>query len=223
MEVEYSLTLADFKAWATFHRRNKPKARRPAPGLHRTTQPKSHAKLWWWLFLVLVAAATFLTLDSPSGALFHDVIGYGLAGVVGAIVGAIAILVLLAWAKVVNVRMQEELVEDARNRWLVGPRRLRITPEGVQASSEHHRAFVGWPIVWFIGATDEHIFLYIATNQAYIVPRHAFANLGEFEAFLAQAARYRDDYPPAAPERPTGITTIPTVLPVHDIQGEPSP
>jgi hypothetical protein len=221
VEVEFSLTAEDYKAWVAFHKRNRPASRKPAPGLHRTGQPRPRGKLGRWLFLVLVAVWAALFATSPSTT-FHEFLGYGLAALVGAIVGGLAILFLLAWARVVEIRSTNELVEDPRNRWLVGPRRLRISPEGIHVSGEYTRSFITWPTVWFIGATDEHIFLYIATTQAHIVPRQAFADRSDFEAFLTLAARYRDNYASPAPQRSTGITTIPTVLPIPDIESEPT-
>jgi hypothetical protein len=221
VEVEFSLTLDDYKAWTAFHKRNRPTARPLGPGIHRTVQPRRGGKLGWVFFVLIVSIWAVLFIISPSSTL-HDVLGYAFAGLIGAGVGALGMICLMAWARIVQIRSQNELVEDPRNRWLVGPRRLRISPEGIHVSGQYTRSFITWPTVWFIGATDDHIFLYIATTQAHIVPRQAFADRSDFEAFLTLAARYRDNYSPPAPERSTGITTIPSVLPIPDIESEPS-
>jgi hypothetical protein len=211
MEVEYSLGPGDIKAFAAFDRRHKP---------GRTAANLPSWIIFWCLLVLLglVLGVGVGVLDRLRGQfgfepLFDSPGAFGLGIFV-------SIVVFLAFRIQGRLLTRKEVCDDPRNHWLMGPRQVQVGPEGVFATSAHHRTFSDWSIICLIGTTEEHLFLYIGTQQALIIPRRGFASPGDFEAFRTLAQRYHDQDPRAAREGPTGITTIPNVLPLENIQTE---
>jgi hypothetical protein len=227
MEVEFSILPQDLTAFRAFHRQTKPQSG-PAPTEAPRPKKKRYRTSWmpnviWVLVLVGLVIYMQLTGDVASSAngivaaLFNWAVPFG----IGAILGILLMVGVLVWAKVITFQQDTELFKGPRSRWIVGPRRLRISPEGVYVGYEKYTSFASWPIIWFLGAGEEHLFLYISATEAFIIPRRAFADSEEAETFLKLAQRYGDEYRPAEPEHSTGITTTPTVLSIQSIQPGP--
>lgn len=85
--------------------------------------------------------------------------------------------------------LRKVLLEES-NRTLLGTRRLRLTPEGVMYSSEWIESAVKWPAVEAVESTADCAYIYIASLQAYGVPRRAFNDDLQFQAFVELARRY---------------------------------
>jgi hypothetical protein len=225
MEVEYSVRPEDFKAFAEFHKRNKPKPQRSGnAGRVGSTPGELAGNLLWVLILALLVI--WLLVQSPQprrqGQPPEKPEPSILLQVPALLVGfAAGVVAFVLYSKSLHARARRQLFADDRNRWKVGPRRLRISPEGLSTIGDYHTSFCAWSIICSVGATRDHIFLYDGPATAHAVPRRAFAHEGDFEAFYDLLCRYRAEYPPPQMQRATGITTIPNVLPVSDIQKRP--
>jgi hypothetical protein len=110
--------------------------------------------------------------------------------------------------------------EDDRNRWILGPRRLRLGPDGIESSSECFRHWLAWPVIWDATATQHYIFFFFSTDMGHIVPRRVFPDVQMWREFVRLARRFwrGEDADDGRPE--TGITTIPDALPADDPSAE---
>jgi hypothetical protein len=95
--------------------------------------------------------------------------------------------------------------KDRRNRWRVGPWRVRIDQEGMTHLSEGATHLHRWSVIWALTETREHAFFYVNTDTAITVPRRAFPDSKTFRDFVDLADRYireerkRSKDPSAAP------------------------
>lgn len=103
-----------------------------------------------------------------------------------------AILIFLAppWIRRRQRRLYRKLFSEGSNRTLLGPRLMRLTPQGLIFHSELVESTVRWPALESIETDAEYAYLYIASYQANIVPRRAFNDDLQFAAFVEQARRY---------------------------------
>jgi hypothetical protein len=186
MEVAYSLTLEDLLA---FRRDLAQKKKRPA---RKKVVPG-------WLFWALLAVVWALLIWVNPAILDWFGHGPGLF-LLGFLTGVFSLIFL---ALGLTRRTERRYHANPANARLFGPRRLGITPEGVNAVSETSRIFESWAAVVKITASDEHAFLYDASNRAHIVPRRAFIDQADFDRFVELARRYWDE------------SRLPTVLPAE--------
>ncbi|HLN29980.1 MAG TPA: YcxB family protein [Gemmataceae bacterium] len=76
------------------------------------------------------------------------------------------------------------------NRKLLEPQRMRIDAEMVTLSTAWSSASVKWSAIERIDVTENHAFIYVSTQQAYILPKHAFGDDVEFTRFVETAQGY---------------------------------
>jgi hypothetical protein len=134
-------------------------------------------------------------------------------------VGALAALLIFLLFVVLVLRSQKKTLKDARNQWLFATRRMALTPEEFSITSWFSRFYYRWEVVSDIAVTPGHVFLFLTSTDAAVVPRRAFRDQQHFEEFVALASRYRegaappagvrDALPAEAPRRPTTITRAP--------------
>jgi hypothetical protein len=133
--------------------------------------------------------------------------------------GALAALGVFLLLVVLVLRSQKTLLKDPRNQWLFATRRISLSQEGLSIASWFARFFYRWEVVSDISLTPGHVFLFLTSTDAAVVPRRAFRDQHYFEEFVALARRYqqgaappagiRDALPAEAPPRPTTITRAP--------------
>ncbi|HUY88188.1 MAG TPA: YcxB family protein [Pirellulales bacterium] len=111
-----------------------------------------------------------------------------------ALVAFAAIAVLLLFLPQISRRRNRRILRkvflEGSNRVLLGPRRLRLTPQAFVFSAELFDSAIKWPAVESIEADAEYAYFYIASIQANIVPRRAFNDDLQFAAFVELARRY---------------------------------
>jgi hypothetical protein len=195
MEVAYSLTLEDLLAL----RRNVLQKKQRPP------RKKGVADwvVWPVLFVLLVA---LFWLEPAALAWFTR--GWVLfpLGVLTGVLGLVFLVLGL------SRRTQKRYAANPANARHFAPRRLAITPEGINAVTENSRSFESWAAVVKVTATDEHVFLYLTSDMAHVVPRRAFIDRGDFERFVELARRYLDEsrLPAALPVEPDEAPTART-------------
>lgn len=111
--------------------------------------------------------------------------------------GAAVVLLIMALSGALSrspQRKQREILRrvllEESNRTLLGTRRLRLTREAVLCSSEWIESAVKWPAVETVETNADCAYIYIASLQAYVVPRRAFNDDLQFQAFVELARRY---------------------------------
>jgi hypothetical protein len=196
VEVEYNLTPDDLLAALRARRRKGPQ---PARG-------------WTWLVVFgLLVLLYFLGQAAPAFPAPGFLAGWGVGVVCG--MGLFLLFVVLVQ------RAQKKVLKDARNQWLFATRRITLTPEEFSITSWFSRFSYRWEVVWDVVVTPGHVFLFITSTDAAVVPRRAFRDQEHFKEFIALARRYRegaappagvmDALPAEAPRLPTTITRGP--------------
>jgi hypothetical protein len=196
VEVEFNLTPEDLQARVRFRR-------------GRKAQP---AARWPWLVLLGLLVLMFVFSNAKPGA---PALGF----LPGMGVGALAALALCILFVVLVLRSQNKALQDPRNQWLFATRRITLSPEELTITSWFARFSYRWEVIWDIGVTPDHVFLFLTSTDAAIVPRRAFRDEQQFEEFVALARRYQqgaappagimDALPAESPARPTTITRAP--------------
>jgi hypothetical protein len=141
-----------------------------------------------WLFLGIMCVALYLTSQGPS--FFNMGLGVACLGV-GFIVGALMIVAVLAWARVVHVQNEKNFLTLPADEWQRGPWRVRIGPEGIENISSLATSTYRWEVIWSMGRTDDHLIYMITSQRGVAVPRRAFISDEHFDDFAESARRYR--------------------------------
>ena len=91
-------------------------------------------------------------------------------------------LLFLAWFRVwVHIRERYSCKPTLR---------LRLEPGGLHASEPGAEGKIEWSKIRKVEVTPRYFFLYVTYRQAFIVPRAAFADQAEADAFLKRAKEY---------------------------------
>ena len=94
-----------------------------------------------------------------------------------------------------TARLQATLIfRSAQREGLLVPQRLELTQVGLQSSSADGETLTRWPAVKEVVRTDEHVFFFISSKTAFLVPRRAFRDPQEFEAFASEARELQQRY-----------------------------
>lgn len=205
MEIEYGLTLEDVEAFVRFHLKHGPKLKR---------QPAATA------LSVVVGIVSGLMV--ALSVLLDELLTYGtwLSGCCfGVLIGLFLALLLLAWfQRKLLVSSTIRNYDNPQSRWFLAWRRLWISTDGFEITSEHQYLRNTWSTVWLIDSTEDHAFFYTTMHQAHTIPRRAFENERDFEAFIDLACQYHKGETPspttevildALPAESTGITRPP--------------
>jgi hypothetical protein len=78
------------------------------------------------------------------------------------------------------------------------PRRLTISPQELLCETETITSHIAWKGVQRIPMTDDHAFIYISKGEALVLPRHAFEDQRDFEAFVETARQFQEEARAAA-------------------------
>jgi hypothetical protein len=76
-------------------------------------------------------------------------------------------------------------------RRLFCPQRLVLSPDAVQMSSEFTNATNRWSGISRVEETASHIFIFLTSNTAHIIPRRAFASESAYRQFAETARQYK--------------------------------
>jgi hypothetical protein len=189
MEVEFSMTPDDVRAFYAHHKRMRAKERQMG--------------VLGNVVLAVVGAGMALAyqfVELPD-RLNWLIVG-GLCGLLLAVVG---LAFLASW---LVRRDNKKYFTDPRNQWLFGRRIVRISPEGLTTRAEGHKESIEWSVIW-LNATSDYIFFQSTTRTGTPVPRRAFRDREHFEDFIALAREYHQGQSIDEGPRPTGITGLP--------------
>lgn len=170
----FQLEMADVRAMEKYHQKHPPR------------------KSWGAaIFGVSVGGAMGLIWVAEMAGLLSQ--ERALTAMVTFLVCLVALLVLVFWFAARSRREQVE-PSSSRDRWREGPWRVKLTHNGVTNESRRVVAFYRWDVVAEIGETEEHLFLWVASKQAIVIPRRAFASEPMFRIFADQAFRLSEEY-----------------------------
>jgi|APFre7841882724_1041349.scaffolds.fasta_scaffold35432_1 hypothetical protein len=169
MHIEYELRERDLEAFAGYQVRRSPNVRR---------QIRRMRLAYAIGFLLLIAG--FLLTDG-----LHILI---LA------LGTIGLLLFILAPQIYEIRLRRHFLNEFRNpanSLKYRFRRLELTPEGVEDTSDLVQASFKWSAVSRIDRAPSYGFIYITSNTAYVIPRDAVGPEA-FDSFMDLATTYRN-------------------------------
>ncbi len=210
MEVEYELTTEDLTAFQRYHQKH------PLVPAKRGLE-----SILIWVAVLFVVIAFFALrsfLDLPLLDELTDSVPAVLAGVG---LGAAGIIL---YVRFIQPNLTRKALQEGRNaEKTLAPRRTTIDPHSIRTTTTFGAGETFWEGVDAVVATRDHVFVYITTRTAHVVPRRGFASDRDFDDFVDMARRYHrmGGVAPAPSSewhrsRPTGV--LPPAAP-----GEPKP
>jgi hypothetical protein len=160
-------------------------------------------------YIGAVIAATFLMERASRGLL-----------IVLTVIVALPLVALQVWYLLRKARKKAGRQLEERCHRV--PWRMTLALDGLYVFIDRAQDFTRWSGILEIAQTPGHAFFLLRNEGqllAYILPRRAFNSQQEFEAFLDQARRYRDDYREAAPAPGPGSAVLEYRLTVEDHEG----
>jgi hypothetical protein len=173
MEVEYELTRDDISAFHAYYRKH-------PPASHRRIDPVGALVIWivCALYGLALLAAVALGIDS-----------FVVPILIGSLAGTMMTSHFDNWyLKRRTLRMALENGKDAEK--ILGWQRVVLDAQGMHLTSRFSSSIFLWHGIDKIATTDEHIFFYVTTMLAQVVPLRAFADGRAFDAFADAAKRY---------------------------------
>jgi len=179
MEVEYELTPEDLIAFQRYHRQNPPQK-----------QPQGNPLNVFVGTMVLIAVATtafyFLISNNPTAEWYLRTVPFVGLGVGLGVLGVVLYGLWLSTPRqMLRALKQGRNAEKARGR-----RRVSIDAEAIRSTSEFAASTYFWHGIDKFGATFDHVFVYVNTTTAVIVPARAFPDDGVFKEFVDTARHY---------------------------------
>lgn len=143
-------------------------------------RPRWSARRWWAL---PVAGAIFGT----AWPMIDDAVGVPEGDPRGLAVAAGLILALVALAVAIDARDRRR--RRARIRIPEGPVRVTVLDEGLEVLAEGRRSLTPFAAIGAVDATRTHVFVRTTPDEGLMLPRRAFADRREMDAFAAWVDR----------------------------------
>ena len=83
------------------------------------------------------------------------------------------------------------MLKEGRNRGLLGTKEVTLTPAEIRSTGAMGMTTTAWPAVERVVVDGDVLYLYISSVSAVVVPRRAFAQDADFEAFVETARKYQ--------------------------------
>ena len=166
MEIEYELTREDLYAFHWRSAYKSPRARRMA------------WKPYFFLFILLLLVGLLQSIG-PDGFTF-SLLNFSVL-----LVG-FSIISLATWltTRITMRRFIKQILKEERpERGQLGKHRVVLTDTGVVESTAVNESSSTWAGIDRIEQNSDYIFIYIAPLQAIIIPKRAFKDVAEAEAF----------------------------------------
>jgi hypothetical protein len=141
----------------------------------RSTASNTTARLGRWLVSIVIGLALALTFSLAGITLHFPSLIAGFA--------ASTLLILI------TSRIRMRSMRPASDGYILGPRQVTVSDEGLRESSQKHELLFRWPAVRGAQVTGQHIFVMLDNNAALIVPRRAFSSDAEREQFVSEIQR----------------------------------
>jgi len=183
MEVTYTLTKDDLRAFRRFHVRHVAKG-----GALNRFGNGFLVVLWATLLVMIVQLASrwySVLLQGPKGwgimlqanqYLFTGFLVFSLF---------LAYLFWGQWLIIARLGPSAAQISAAKH--------MRIGPEGVQLVTKQQQVLCAWSDIPYVRSDQDYIYLYTTSTHALVVPRRAFATPEQSEAFEMQARAFRAD------------------------------
>lgn len=87
-------------------------------------------------------------------------------------------------------RNVERMLSEGKNKGLLGQKEIALTPAEVRTTGSMGMTAIAWLAVERVVVDGDALYIYISAVSAIVVPRRAFAQEAEFEAFVETARKY---------------------------------
>ncbi len=131
------------------------------------------------------------TLLFGSGAAVGVIVGVTLAviGVQLQVASLMAGLFGAAFWLTLFSRLYMRKIAPAADSYILGPRVVSATDDGIIEKSQKHESLFRWPSIRSVDSVSDYIFVMLERNTGIIVPCRAFSSDAEREQFLAEVRR----------------------------------
>lgn len=99
--------------------------------------------------------------------------------------------VYLFYLRSARRRILEGMFAEGKNRGLLGPKEITLTPVEITAAGDLRSTTIRWKGVERIVETDTQVLIYCGALDAVVVPRRAFASDADLAAWVETASRYQ--------------------------------
>lgn len=100
------------------------------------------------------------------------------------------LLIQAVVTKLFNTYITKKAVAEGHNRSIVGRKQITINEDFIETKGKFGTGQFYWGGVEKIEENNDYIFIFIATNSAYIIPKRAFANPKDANVFFNTAKSY---------------------------------
>lgn len=163
--LTYSLTIDDIVAFNKHHLLNSPEAK------------KSWLAIRLVMFGLVVAATVFCAVKLGAKYSYYPAAGAFIGGVLYML--NMHKLIVFSTAKKLKKNFSKGNIST-----MIGPRRLTIANGTIEEVDEISTTKIELGLLERIEQTDQYIFIYISSIQAFVVPEHAFSNALDMLRFL---------------------------------------
>ena len=161
MTIQTDITQTDWAAFVQF--------------VVRSSARGATGRIGRWLISIGIGVALGLTFTLTGISLHFPSL---LAGAIGGTL----------WLVIVS-RLRMRSMGPASDGYILGPRQVTVSDDGLRESSQRHESVFRWAAVRGAQVTDQHVFVMLDTNAALIVPRRAFPTDAEREQFVSEIQR----------------------------------
>jgi len=170
MKVSFDLTRQDYIEYNIFHHLNS-KASRKSMQIIRFAIPVIYLLLaypiskvseipFWWWATILTIISVVWVIKYPK-----------------------------SFKKTIAKRVGK-MLDEGKNVGLLGNRTIEITDTAITSEGQAGEMKTNWEAVERICETEDYLFLYIASVQAYIIPKRAFENKEKEDDFIQTIKKY---------------------------------
>jgi hypothetical protein len=90
-------------------------------------------------------------------------------------------------------KLVDKILQDPKNATKLGWRRISLSPECISKATDSGASTRAWQGIQDVVATPDYLFIYESADDAYIIPRSAFADEGSWKQFVDTAMGYYEN------------------------------
>ncbi len=147
---------------------------------HQAHSPSIKKQMWAYrvLFTLLIAFVPIII----SYFMRHSVLT--LNTILGLLVSVLFFIAFPNMARRSTAQRVQSMLNEGENRSMLGHCVITLSPEGISTKAVGSEGRIDWSTITKVSQSEKHIFLYIGSINAYVIPKTAFANDDAKREFL---------------------------------------
>jgi YcxB-like protein len=169
MEIEYTLTPEDVKAFSRYHHRTSSLTRRSI-----------QMRIMWGMLASAMLVCTFYRM---------------MGGWTLIIVALFWLLYLLTYPSLIQMNINayvKRIQKEGKNKAVWNKHRLTINAEELIEKSEVEETHLRWTGIERLAENSDYIFIYVTTVSAHVIPKRYFSDNAQAQLFYQTAKNYFD-------------------------------